>query len=229
MVDEERADRPAGPVVGRFVTIVFRDAPSGLAFELLEHDEHRLRLRPLLLTGALPFRGEKVTCRSSAGQWSTTVLSAADGTLELSAPRWLSRPVQRSWRRVPLDQSVTVGVSGRAWAGRLQDVSMKGAAILLERTAAVRAGDRLELEVPGGTIQASVRSVRSHPQRLLVVVGVVYDRIDPVALRWVAAAVGGRSEAGDAAGPGATSAGRRGAGEANGARAPGSPPPPSAR
>lgn len=192
MVGEDPGPGLVGPAIGRFVTVTFRAAPSGLSFELVHHDHARLRLRPLLSTGALPFGGEKVSCRSSAGQWTTTVLSAADGMLELSAPRWLSRPAQRRWRRVPLDQPVRVVVGERAWAARLQDVSMKGAAVLLERSAGVRPGDVLVLEVPAGSIRATVRSVRHHSQRLLVVVGVAYDRLEPAALRWVAAAVSGR-------------------------------------
>lgn len=195
MVEEQRASRGVGPAVGRFVTVVFRAAPAGLAFELVDHDEHRLHLRPLLSTAAVPFEGERVSCRSSAGQWSTTVLSVGDGLLELSAPRWLSRPAQRRHRRVPVDQAVTVVAGDRRWAARLQDVSMQGAAVLLERSAGARQGDALTLEVPGGAIKATVRSVRHHSQRLLVVAGLAFDRLEPGAVRWVAGVVSGRTGA----------------------------------
>jgi hypothetical protein len=191
MVGEDKASGSVGPAVGRFVTIVFKDAPSGLAFQLLDHDEQAIRLRPLRASGALPFGGERVSCRSSAGQWTTTVVSAVPGLVELSAPRWLSRPAQRRWRRIPLDASVTVVAGGSEWAGRLQDVSMQGAAVLLERSAQVRQGDTVALNVPGGTIRATVRSVRPR-QRLLVVVGVSYERLEPAAIPWVAGVVAGR-------------------------------------
>lgn len=181
--------------VGRFVTVSFKAAPSGLGFELVEHAGSSLRLKPLYSRGALPFEGERVECRSSAGQWTTTVRSTRDGLLELAPPRWLERPAQRRWRRVPVDHAVAVHLGERTWAARLQDVSMKGAAVLLERSAGVRPGDALTIDVPGGSIQATIRSVRHHSQRLLVVAGVAYDRLEPAALRFVAAAVSGRPPA----------------------------------
>lgn len=189
--------------VGRFVTVRFKAAPSGLGFELVGQEAAALRLRPLLSTGALPFDGERVECRSSAGRWTTTVLSTRGGLLELVPPRWLARSAQRRWRRVPFDHAVEVRAGERAWAARLQDVSMKGAALLIERSAGVRPGDAVSIGVPGGSIDATVRSVRHHPQRLLVVAGVAYDRLEPAALRFVAAAVAGRAPA-----PGASPEGR---------------------
>ena len=191
----EGGGAPGGAAVGRFVTVHFKAAPSGLGFEVVEQAGPSLRLKPLLSRGALPFAGERVECRSSAGQWTTTVRSTGDGLLEVAPPRWLSRPAQRRWRRVPVGHAVAVHRGERTWAARLQDVSMKGAAVLLERSAGVRPGDALTIDVPGGSIQATVRSVRHHAQRLLVVAGVAYDRLEPAALRFVAAAVAGRAPA----------------------------------
>lgn len=198
----EGGDAPDGaPAIGRFVTVHFEAAPAGIGFELVEQSGSSLVLRPLFSRGARPFQGERVECRSSAGTWATIVRSTGDGMVEIAPPRWLSRPAQRRWRRVPVDRAVAVHLGERTWAARLQDVSMKGAAVLLERAAGIRKGDALTIDVPGGSIQATVRSVRHHAQRLLVVAGVAYDRLDPAALRFVAASVAGTAPAPGASGP----------------------------
>lgn len=193
MVDDDKAPGAGTPAIGRFVTVSFRGAPSGLVFELLGQVGSTLRLKPLLASGALPFDGERVDCQSSIGRWTTTTLSSRDGVLELAAPTWLARVAQRRSRRIALDEAVNVHAGERDWAGRLSDVSMKGAAVVLERSAGVRPGDPLRLDVGGGSIQATVRSVRPDTQRRLhVVLGVAFDRLEPAALRWVAGAVAGR-------------------------------------
>lgn len=181
----------ADVALGRFVTITFRDAPRGLPFALAGEAPGSIRLDPLHARGQLPFVGERVHCRSTVGEWTTTVLSTSDGVLVLAAPRWLARAARRRGRRVTLDAPVTVDAAGEQWAGRLRDLSMKGAAVLVERGARVRPGDTVRIDVEGGTIQATVRSVRPH-QRLLVVLGVSFDRLEATALRWVAATVTGR-------------------------------------
>jgi len=179
--------------LGRLVTVCFRAAPAGQPFTTLSQSDTSLRLRPLQPRGPLPFGGERVSCESTVGQWSTNVVSSEGGVLELAAPDWVSRSSTRRWRRTPLDEPVGVRAGAGTWAGRLQDVSMQGAAVLVERAAGLRQGDSVIIDVGGGAIRATVRSVRPHPQRLLVVVGVSYERLEPAALRFVAAAVYGRA------------------------------------
>lgn len=190
----------ADAALGRFVTVTFRDAPRGLPFALAGEEAGSLRLDPLHPRGPLPFVGERVHCRSTAGEWTSTVLVVRDGGLVLAAPRWLARAARRRGRRVAVEVPVTVDAAGERWAGRLQDVSMKGAAVLVERGARVRPGDTVRLELAGGAIQATVRSVRPH-RRLLVVLGLSFDRLEAAALHWVASTVAGRESPPAAAPP----------------------------
>ena len=190
----EPGEGVAQTALGPFVTVHFRDAPAaGAGFALVREQGGSLYLEPLGPRSTMPFVGERVHCRSATGQWTTTALSTTGGILELAAPRWLSRSSMRRGRRVVVEAPVEVRVGDEtSWAGRLRDVSMKGAAVLVERAADLKPGDTVAIRLGGGAIQATVRSVR-HFERLLVVVGLSFDRLEAPALRWVAAAVAGRA------------------------------------
>lgn len=193
MLDLDAHGQPERPSIGRHVTVAFDGAPDGEAYVAVRQDDRSLVLHPVRQSGTHPRLGERVRCSSVAGEWATTVSSCRDGELELSLPRWLSRGVQRRWRRVLVACPVRVQIAGGEWAGRLQDVSVGGAAVMLERAADLRPGAAVSLALAGGTATATVRSVRAHAHPLLVVAGVSWNRLDPSAREWLVAEVAARS------------------------------------
>jgi hypothetical protein len=154
-------------------------AVSQDARSLVLHLSQRSEIQPRL--------NERVTCVSVAGTWTTTVLACRDGAIELVVPDWLSRDAPRRWRRALVDHSISLSSNGEEWAGRLQDVSAGGAAVMVERRAAPREGDSVDVVLPVGVSRAVVCSVRPHAHPLLVVVGLSWRRLDPEAQSWIGA------------------------------------------
>lgn len=191
----------AGEMLGRYVTVSFAAVPEGVSCSVLAEDERRLRLRPLTRLDPVPAPGEPVTCLGSLGRWTTTALACGAARLELATPRWRTRNPHRRWRRVALAAPVTLATPAGPFAGRLQDATRHGAAVLVERAVGLRVGDPVRVEVPGGGIEATVRSVRAHAHPLLVVLGLAFERPDRTALHWIGELVA------SAARPGAGSAG----------------------
>lgn len=146
-----------------------------------------LVVAPVRASLELPSAGERVSCVSVAGWWTAVVVSSDDGVVVLDQPAWMRRPAQRFHRRVPLVVPVGVRVPGedRSWPSQLVDLSLGGAAVLVESTLPDRAALRVECDLPQGRAQGVARSRRVHAHPGLVVVGVQWAGLDAKAQAWV--------------------------------------------
>lgn len=185
MAEASAVSELSGEALGRYVTVAFAALPGGVSCSVLEEDERRLHLQPLTRLDPTPVPGEQVTCLGNLGRWTTTAVASRRGRLELATPRWRTRSTHRRWPRVPLAAPVTLDVPIGPFAGRIEDATRHGAAVLVERAVGLRVGDAVRVEVPGGAIEATVRSVRAHAHPLLVVLGLAFERTDKVALHWL--------------------------------------------
>ncbi|HVC25954.1 MAG TPA: PilZ domain-containing protein [Acidimicrobiales bacterium] len=191
MVTPETSQTPGGSAIGRHLTLRSDASPSGTACVIVGADSRSLTVKPMRPGPPPPHlhAGAEVRCTSMAGEWATTVRSVGDATIELAAPRWLSRAAHRRFARVRADQSTSLTLDGTSWAARLQDISLGGAAALVERAAELRPDQRVAVEINGGVATATVRSVRDHAHPLLVVAGLSWLRLDPDARSWIASHV----------------------------------------
>ncbi|HUY30173.1 MAG TPA: PilZ domain-containing protein [Acidimicrobiales bacterium] len=190
-MDPNVPDLLLGSPLGRYVTVFGDESPAGVAYVAVGDARDSLVLRPVR-SGATPgdlAPGAHVRCSSAAGEWSTTVRSTRAGTVELALPRWLAREARRRFPRVRTDESASIGVDGGTWAAKLLDVSVGGAAALVERGCGLREGQRIAVSIGDGESSATVRAVREHAHPMLVVVGVAWHLLDPPTRAWVAAQV----------------------------------------
>ena len=181
-----------GSRIGRYVTVVVDGSPEVISCVVAREDARKLVLEQVSRQPCELVPGDKLTCTSLTGTWTTTVLSCRGEVIELAAPSWFERSARRRWRRVPATDAVALRITrpadGTVLSARLQDVSVGGASVLLERAPELVPGVTVEVELPTGRAVAEVRSVRSHSHRLLVVAGLAWTRLDPEARSFVAAA-----------------------------------------
>jgi hypothetical protein len=130
-------------------------------------------------------RGARVQCLSVAGLWHAVVSDVNGDELSLQLPEWAGRAARRRHRRVPCEVPVEVHADGERVAGRMVDISLGGASVLLERLDSLRPGVALGVRLPSGEVPATVSTVRAHHHPGLRVVGLAWARLDSAAATWV--------------------------------------------
>lgn len=201
----DRIERATDPTLGRYVTVACESSPDTTSCVVVDVGARRITLGLQSLPTQPFVTGDKLTCSSLAGTWTTTVLAARGDVLEVVTPAWLGRAARRRWRRVEVEATVSLRVTrpvaGTTVAARLQEVSAGGASLLLERVPDLAQGAIVEVDLPRGQATAEVRSVRNHAHQLLVIVGIAWTRLDPQARTFLATTGTGR-RAPDAVGEG---------------------------
>jgi hypothetical protein len=129
--------------------------------------------------------GDVVHLFSEAGQWSTRVRAVSPAALVLERPAWLARRQERQAVRVSTSTHITLLASGGQVAGRIDDLSVTGAAIVMEAQLAPPVGSRLTFRLPAGCCEGVVRSRRPHHHPLLRVVGTQWTDSDAKVRRWL--------------------------------------------
>jgi PilZ domain-containing protein len=157
--------------LGRSALISFTTNPAGVPATLDPDASPGYLTYALQGGGTRPGVGEVVHLFSEAGQWSTRVRAVTPGALVLERPAWLSRRQERQAVRVSASAQVTLQAGGARLAGRIDDLSVTGAAIVVEAQLAPPVGSRLTFRLPAGTCEGIVRSRRPHPHPLLRVLG----------------------------------------------------------
>jgi len=122
---------------------------------------------------------------SDAGQWSTRVRAVTPTTVVLERPAWLARRQERQSVRVSTSAQVTLLGSAGQVAGRIDDLSVTGAAIVLEAQVAPPVGSRVTFNLPVGPCQGVVGSRRPHTHPLLRVVGTQWTDSDAHVRSWL--------------------------------------------
>jgi hypothetical protein len=185
-----------GTLGGSFaVTPTDRDGQGrgGRVFDLVEVRGQTLIAAPVRDNGPLPTVGTTIRCRSSAGIWEAQVQRIDGDRLHLTLPAWTARPTPRRSVRVPMDLvAIEVVLAGRTSAARLLDLSIGGAAVVVERLTASGPGTRPTIVLPRGRVQAMVVGRRPHDHPLLVILGVSFEQRDDDAKRWIADQVSAR-------------------------------------
>ena len=158
--------------LGRSALISFATNPAGVPATLdVGSDSVGFLTYLLPVGGSRPAVGETVHLFSEAGQWSTRVRAVTASTLVLERPAWLARRQERQSVRVSTSAQVTLfGAAGQV-AGRIDDLSVTGAAIILEAQLAPPVGSRVTFNLPVGPCEGVVRSRRPHTHPLLRIVG----------------------------------------------------------
>lgn len=175
---------------GEYVTI----SPDGIGPEAMYvavRSDHRNLVLHAMLPAERPLQvGELVQCTSDRGRWTARVRAVGDGVLELTVPRWLDRSAQRRHLRVQVEQQVWLHFNRETVAGRLLDLSLGGAAVVLERDGDVAPGLAIRCAAPPGDLWAAVTSVRSHEHPLLLVLGLSWKQLGDTGSIWIAREVG---------------------------------------
>jgi hypothetical protein len=172
--------------LGRSALISFTTNPAGVPATLdVDADSVSYLTYLLIGGGSRPAVGETVHLFSDAGQWSTRVRAVTAKNLVLERPAWLARRQERQSVRVSTSAQVTlVGAAGRV-AGRIDDLSVTGAAIILEAGLAPPVGSRVTFDLPVGPCAGVVRSRRPHTHPLLRVVGAQWTESAPRVKDWL--------------------------------------------
>jgi len=172
--------------LGRSALISFTTNPAGVPATLdLTADTSGYLTYMLQGGGSRPAVGEVVHLFSEAGQWSTRVRGVSHGALVLEKPAWLSRRQERQAVRVSTSTRVTLLAPGGEVAGRIDDLSVTGAAIVVEAQLAPRVGSQLTFRLPAGQCAGVVRSRRPHSHPLLHVVGTQWTGPDAGVRGWL--------------------------------------------
>jgi len=172
--------------LGRTALISFTTNPAGVP-ATLEPDAGTAGYLTYTLqaAGSRPAVGEVVHLFSEAGQWSTRVRALSPTALVLEKPAWLSRRQERQAVRVSTSTRVTLLASGAEVAGRIDDLSVTGAAIVVEGQLAPPVGSQLTFRLPAGACHGVVRSRRPHAHPLLRVVGTQWTGADARVREWL--------------------------------------------
>jgi len=172
--------------LGRSALISFTTNPAGAPATLDPGSQSSGYLTYLLpSTGSRPSVGETVHLFSDAGQWSTRVRAVTPTTMVLERPAWLARRQERQSVRVSTSAQVTLLGSAGQVAGRIDELSVTGAAIVLEAQLAPPVGSRVTFNLPVGPCQGVVRSRRPHTHPLLRVVGTQWTDSDAHVRSWL--------------------------------------------
>src|SRR5580658_5364673 len=122
--------------------MIFASSAQGEKCVTLSQDLRLVVLEHVFPGSPFPEIGEKVTCVSPVGEWTSTVTACRDGQISLAAPNWLGRSVPRRWPRVNMHSSATILIDGERWAGQLLNLSLGGGALMIERAC------KLERQMP---------------------------------------------------------------------------------
>jgi PilZ domain len=172
--------------LGRTALISFTTNPAGVPATLeLDAGTPGYLTYTLQGGGSRPAVGEVVHLFSEAGQWSTRVRAISPTALVLEKPAWLSRRQERQAVRVSTSTRVSLLAPGGEVAGRIDDLSVTGAAIVVEGQLAPPVGARLTFRLPAGACEGVVRSRRPHTHPLLRVVGTQWTTVDPRVRGWL--------------------------------------------
>ena len=157
--------------LGRSALISFTTNPAGVPASLDVIASPGYLTYALQGAGSRPAVGEVVHLFSEAGQWSTRVRAVSPGALVLERPAWLARRQERQAVRVTASARVTLLAGGGQVAGRIDDLSVTGAAIVVEAKLAPAVGSRVTFRLPVGACEGVIRSRRAHAHPLLRVLG----------------------------------------------------------
>jgi len=157
--------------LGRSALISFTTNPAGVPATLDVTGSPAYLTYALQGAGSRPAVGEVVHLFSEAGQWSTRVRAVSPGALVLERPAWLARRQERQAVRVTASARVTLLAGGGQVAGRIDDLSVTGAAIVVEAKLAPAVGSRVTFRLPVGACEGVIRSRRAHAHPLLRVLG----------------------------------------------------------
>jgi hypothetical protein len=187
MAARRAADRSP---LGQYVTVSGDEHQRGAVYVGVRHDDDRtIRLHPVLPSDQVWRVGQPVWCTSVAGRWTSTVRAVDVGVLQLQVPEWLNRATQRRTVRVRLEHAVWLHLGEVRLAGRLRDLSLGGAAVLLERRDDLTPGREVRVTLPAGDTRATIRSARTHEHPLLRVVGISWSHLDGACSSWIGKAV----------------------------------------
>jgi hypothetical protein len=181
-----------GPQPERYVGIRWAGAPVSLLFERVGTAAGGVRLAPSVPGDPMPPAGTEVDCELSTGGFRGRVRDSDGATIVVACPPWVLRPAQRASLRVETDIPVEVEHPGGRWSGRLVDLSVGGAAIVVERSLPLATGASIPVVLPAGRATATIRARRHHEHPLLVVLGVSWQQRDDAAQRWVLGEVASR-------------------------------------
>jgi hypothetical protein len=172
--------------LGRTALISFTTNPAGVPATLeLGAGSPGYLTYTLQGGGSRPAVGEVVHLFSEAGQWSTRVRAMSPTALVLEKPAWLARRQERQAVRVSTSTRVGLVAAGSVVAGRIDDLSVTGAAIVVEAQLAPPVGSRITFRLPAGSCDGVVRSRRPHPHPLLRVVGTQWTGAEPAVRAWL--------------------------------------------
>ena len=165
---------------------VCADAPDGDVYCTVAATNGLLVLRPARPPRQTLRRGDRVECVSVVGLWHTSVEDVNDREMSVRLPAWASRAARRKHRRVPADVPVKLSAGGsRPVAGRLVDISLGGASVLMEPLEGLRPGAAVSVVLPSGDASAVVSTVRTHDHPGLRVVGIAWKSLGPESAPWV--------------------------------------------
>ncbi len=182
--------RAANPSpLGQYVTVSRDDNDGGTVYVGVPHDDRTIRMHPVLPSDQSWRVGQPVWCTSVAGRWTSTIRAVDDGILQLQVPEWVKRAAQRRTARVRLEHPVWLHLDGDRLAGRLRDLSLGGAAVLLERRDGLTPGRNVRVTLPVGDTEATIRSARAHKHPLLRVLGISWTHLDRGCSTWVGTTV----------------------------------------
>ena len=181
---------PAIDILGRHVTLVARALPDGQAYRAVETTAEHVILQPVLPGRPLPEVNEEVECVSGAGRWHGRVeVVEPPDRIALSIPGWVSRHMHRGAVRIPVSHPIEVRTSLGTAGARLEDLSVTGAAIVLETDLCPEVDSLVWCRLPGGEGTALIRNLREHAHPLLSIAGISWADIDGGTRTWVAAQV----------------------------------------
>lgn len=177
--------RNGGFSVGRYLTVRRQGPRTSDAYLLVEQRSHDLVATPVLPGRTLPAPGEQVVCASAAGQWDARVRTSDGETVVLSLPEWVRRSRHRHALRVPIDAVTTLSLGHTTWWARLADISVTGAALVMEKGTPADVGLTLGCVLPQGNTHVEVRAVRAAEHPMLQVVGATWCDPDDTARQWI--------------------------------------------
>ena len=171
--------------LGRSALISFTTNPAGVPATLDVTASPGYLTYALQGAGSRPAVGEVVHLFSEAGQWSNRVRAVSPGALVLERPAWLARRQERQAVRVTASARVTLLAGGAQVAGRIDDLSVTGAGIVVEAQLAPPVGSRVTFRLPTGSCEGVIRSRRPHTHPLLRVLGAQWTGSNAEVRSWL--------------------------------------------
>lgn len=181
VIDTEATER----LMGRYVTVCPDASEVGDVYRTVAAVDGLLLMRAAQRPRQTLQRGARVQCVSVAGLWHALVEHVKEDEVSVRLPDWAARSARRKHRRVPSDVAVELHIDGKRFAGRLVDISLGGASMLMERLDSLHPGLVISVRLPPGDASAMVSSVRAHHHPSLRVVGVAWMSLDSRSAPWV--------------------------------------------